>query len=66
MQTIATSVINLLTVFQAAQRLGVNGATIRRWILTGKLPATRVGQRWRIAEEDLATMICRKEEVPRA
>lgn len=43
----------LLDVPTAAHRLGVGCWYVRQKILDGTLPATRYGQRWLIAEEDL-------------
>jgi excisionase family DNA binding protein len=34
---------------QAAQRLGATTRSVQRWIAMGKLPARRVGGRWRVA-----------------
>ena len=34
---------------QAAERLGATTRTVQRWIATGRLPARRVGGRWRVA-----------------
>src|SRR6266542_5786349 len=34
---------------QAAQRIGTTTRTIQRWIVAGRLPARRVGGRWRVA-----------------
>jgi excisionase family DNA binding protein len=38
---------------EAAQRIGQNERTIRRWIETGKLPATKLGSQFKIALADL-------------
>jgi acetyl-CoA/propionyl-CoA carboxylase biotin carboxyl carrier protein len=34
---------------QAAARMGATTRSVQRWIATGKLPARRVGSRWRVA-----------------
>src|SRR2546423_6701818 len=34
---------------EVAERLGANLRSVQRWIATGKLPAHRVGGRWRVA-----------------
>lgn len=49
----------LLNVTQAAQFLGVNPGTIRRWARSKALHGLKVGIRgdWRFTEEDLLTMI---------
>jgi acetyl-CoA/propionyl-CoA carboxylase biotin carboxyl carrier protein len=38
---------------QAAKHLGTSTRTIQRWISTGRLPARRVGGRWRVANDAL-------------
>lgn len=44
----------MLTVMQAAQRVGRDPETIRRWIRAGRLRARRSGNRHLIEEDDLA------------
>ncbi len=44
----------MVTVPEAARRVGRNPETIRRWIREGKLPATKIGTQHVIDEEDLA------------
>lgn len=43
----------MLTVPQAARRVGRNPETVRRWIREGKLPARKVGMQHVIDEADL-------------
>jgi excisionase family DNA binding protein len=43
----------LLTVGEAAEKLGLNPETIRRWIWGKKLPAEKLGLIWYIKPEDL-------------
>lgn len=43
----------MLTVAEAADRLGRNPETVRRWIRSGRLPARRVGARHAIDVRDL-------------
>ncbi len=38
---------------QAAKRIGTTTRTIQRWITAGRLPARRVGSRWRVANDAL-------------
>lgn len=45
---------NLLTIQEAADRLGVHYQTIRNWIDSGKLPAFQRGQTVRIPADSLA------------
>jgi excisionase family DNA binding protein len=44
---------NLLSPSQAAKRLGLKPAMVRRHCQYGELKATKVGSRWVIREEDL-------------
>ena len=43
----------LLTVQEVSEQLKVSQATVWRWCQSGKLPAFRVGQQWRIRATDL-------------
>jgi excisionase family DNA binding protein len=43
----------MITVPEAARRVGRNPETIRRWIRAGKLPSRKVGTQHLIDEEDL-------------
>ena len=36
---------------QAAARIGTTTRSVQRWIATGRLPARRVGGRWRVASD---------------
>src|SRR5688572_7036354 len=36
---------------EAARRIGATTRSVQRWITTGKLPARRVGGRWRVASD---------------
>lgn len=47
----------ILTVQDVADHLKVSQATIWRWCKSGKLPAFRVGQQWRIRAVDLNTVV---------
>jgi acetyl-CoA/propionyl-CoA carboxylase biotin carboxyl carrier protein len=38
---------------QAAARIGATTRSVQRWIATGRLPARRVGGRWRVANDAL-------------
>ncbi len=43
----------MVTVLEAAQRVGRDPETIRRWIRSGKLPAVKIGLQHMIDEDDL-------------
>lgn len=47
------SIRGVLSVAEAADRLGRNPETVRRWIRSGRLPARRVGARHAIDDRDL-------------
>src|SRR5678815_653069 len=38
---------------QAARRIGATTRTVQRWIALGRLPARRLGGRWRVASDAL-------------
>ncbi|MFI5226953.1 MAG: biotin carboxylase N-terminal domain-containing protein [Candidatus Limnocylindrales bacterium] len=42
---------------QAAARIGTTTRSVQRWIATGRLPARRVGGRWRVASDALDAFI---------
>jgi excisionase family DNA binding protein len=46
----------MITVPEAARRIGRNPETVRRWIREGRLPAQRVGTQHLVSEEDLAAL----------
>jgi excisionase family DNA binding protein len=50
----------MLTVPQAARRVGKDAETVRRWIRSGKLRARRVGTQHVIEEDDLRAMVPEK------
>jgi len=47
----------MLTVPEAARRLGRNPETVRRWIREGKLRSTKIGTQHVLDEADLAEML---------
>lgn len=53
----------MLTVPEAARRVGKNPETIRRWIREGRLPARKVGTQHVIEESDLDPL-AEDEELP--
>ncbi len=46
---------------QAAARIGATTRSVQRWIAAGKLPARRVGGRWRVASDALDAFIAQGE-----
>ena len=42
---------------QAAERIGTTTRTVQRWIGTGRLPARRVGGRWRVAIDAIDALV---------
>jgi acetyl-CoA/propionyl-CoA carboxylase, biotin carboxylase, biotin carboxyl carrier protein len=42
---------------QAAERIGATTRSVQRWIATGRLPARRVGGRWRVASDALDAFV---------
>ncbi len=55
----------LITTTQAAERLGISQARVRRLILDGRLPAQKFGRDLQIREADLAKVKNRKHGRPR-
>ncbi len=49
--TIATVMSEELSPSQAAARVGATTRSVQRWITSGRLPARRVGGRWRVASD---------------
>lgn len=54
----------MLTVPEAARRVGRDPETIRRWIRSGKLPARKVGTQHVIEELDLDAAITPRRSLP--
>lgn len=52
-----------MTIKDAARRLKVNHNTIRSYITKKELRATKIGQGWRISEEDLKTFIAKRSNM---
>ena len=47
----------MLTPTEAAALLGIKPCTVRAWIKGGKVRATKIGGRWRVAEDDLKRQV---------
>ena len=47
----------LLTLYEAAEQLGVHYMTVYRYVRTGRLPGHKVGAEWRSDPDDLATFV---------
>ncbi|WP_425044765.1 helix-turn-helix domain-containing protein [Primorskyibacter sp. S87] len=45
-----------LSVRQISELFGYHTKTVRRWIASGDLPATKIGRDWRVARSDLKTL----------
>jgi excisionase family DNA binding protein len=56
----------LLSVFDAAELLGVSPDTVRRWIASGELPAFRHGRILRVPEAEFARFIAGHTSTPKA
>ncbi len=54
----------MLTVPEAARRVGRNPETIRRWIRSGRLRSQKIGTQHLIEEDDLAQAIGRSGSLP--
>src|SRR3972149_9929900 len=55
--TIATHMSEEWSPRQAAARIGTTTRTVQRWIATGRLPARRVGSRWRVASDAIVAFM---------
>src|SRR5258708_6277470 len=51
--TITTPMTEEVSPSEAARRIGATTRSVQRWIATGRLPARRVGGRWRVASDAL-------------
>lgn len=51
----------MITVPEAAKRAGKDPETIRRWIRSGRLPATKVGTQHVVEAEDLELLLDHQE-----
>lgn len=53
--------MELMTVEEAARYLKISPEVIRRWLREKKLPGFKIGKEWRIAREDIDTMLKEKQ-----
>ncbi len=53
----------MLTVPEAARRVGRDPETVRRWIRSGRLTATKVGTQHVVEESDLALLVDTAEQL---
>jgi len=63
-KTDAAGDAGLLGTTEAARELGVTPATLRRWITEGRLPAQRVGKKWRVRRADLRKVVQLQDAAP--
>lgn len=54
----------MLTVLQAAEQVGRDPETVRRWIRSGKLPSTKIGTQHFVDEMDIAALSEESEMLP--
>lgn len=47
----------MMTSEQVAEKLGVSVKTIRAWVLSGKIPYTKIGGMLRFSEEQADSMV---------
>lgn len=52
----------ILSLKQAAEKLGVTDRTVQNLILRGDLHGFQVGERWKVEEEELAAYIERQKQ----
>jgi len=55
----------LISLHEAAERLGVHYMTAYRYVRTGRLPAEKVGAEWRVDATDLAPFLAPESTEPR-
>jgi excisionase family DNA binding protein len=54
----------MLTVPQAAEQVGRDPETVRRWIRSGKLPSKKIGTRHFVNEMDIAALSEESDTLP--
>ena len=58
--TIASDMSDEFSPSQAAKRIGSTTRSVQRWIADGRLPARRIGGRWRVASDALDAFMARQ------
>lgn len=53
----------MLTVPEAARRVGRNPETVRRWIRSGRLRSQKIGTQHLVDEQDLAALVDQEHEM---
>jgi len=52
----------ILTVDEAAEKLGISAYTVRQWAREKRLPTIRLGRYWRFRESSLQAWLAAQEE----
>lgn len=56
--------MGLLTVEEAANYLKIKPNVLRRWLRAGKIPGIKLGNHWRIDEDDLKAFLEARKHKP--
>lgn len=56
------SLPSLLKVSEAAKKLNIHQDTLREWIYASKVPAYRLGTRWRLKIEDVEALLQKRQQ----
>lgn len=48
---------NLLSVEDAAEKLGLHPETLRRWLRAKRIGGVRVGRKWKLRESDIQRFV---------
>src|SRR4051812_3521760 len=57
--------MDVMTLREAADRLGVHYMTVYRYVRAGRLPATRTGAEWRVRAADVERLVTGRARRPR-
>ena len=58
--------MRLLTIDEAAERLGLSAWTVRRWTSSRRIRSYKIGRRRMLAEEDLRALVAAGERPARS